>query len=317
MTVAEKIRTAESPLFTFELLPPLKGHTLERTYKAVERLLKYEPAYINFTAHADEVKYVETADGQYRKRTLRKRPGTVAMAAAVRFKYNITVVPHLICTGFNRQETENALIDMHFLGIHDVLALRGDPPRGSKQFIPEADGHAHTNELVEQIANMNKGLYLDEEMEESAKTRFCIGVAGYPEKHLEAPNIQTDLDYLKQKVEAGADYIVTQMFFDNQKYFDFVEQCRQNGIQVPIVPGLKPLSALTDINLIPQTFSIDLPEALFKEAVECKTNEEIRQLGIAWAIEQSRELLKKGVPGIHYYTLGRSDNIARIVETVY
>lgn len=317
MTVAEKIKNASGPLFTFELLPPLKGHTLERIYSSVDRLLKYEPAYINFTAHADEVVYVEGRDGNYRKRVLRKRPGTLALAAAVRFKYNITVVPHLICTGFTKQETENALIDMHFLGIHDVLALRGDPPKGSRRFIPEPGGHAHTSELVEQIVNMNKGIYLEEEMENAAHTDFCVGVAGYPEKHLEAPNMQTDLCYLKEKIDAGAEYIVTQMFFDNEHYFHFVGLCRKEGITVPIVPGLKPLSAVSDLQLLPQTFSIDLPEPLYTEASKCKTNEEMRRVGIEWCVEQSKELIRAAVPGLHYYTLGRSDNIAQIVEQCF
>ena len=316
MTVKEILNNAKSQLFTFELLPPLKGHSLGRVYKAIDRLIRFEPAYINFTSHRNEVIYKERPDGLVEKYTIRKRPGTIAMAAAVRYKYNITVVPHMLVGGFTRQETENALIEMNFLGIDDVLALRGDPPKGTRMFIPEKGGHRYSSELVEQIVNLNKGIYIDD-VEEPTPTRFCIGVGGYPEKHIESPNMKLDLEMLKKKVDTGADYIVTQMFFDNSKYFSFVDRCREIGITVPIIPGIKPIVTLNDIKVLPQTFSIDLPEDLIHELGKCKTNHDAWQVGVDWAILQSKELLSRNVPGIHYYTLGASDNICRIVKASY
>ncbi|HUS85973.1 MAG TPA: methylenetetrahydrofolate reductase [Bacteroidales bacterium] len=316
MNVKEKLTQAKKPLFTFELLPPLKGHSLDRIYNAIERLLEFEPAYINFTSHRNEVVYRERPDGLIEKRTIRKRPGTIAMAAAVKYKYNVTVVPHILCGGFNREETENALIEMNFLGIHDVLALRGDPPRGSREFIPEKDGHPHTSELVKQIKDMNRGIYLDR-IENSIPSSFCVGVAGYPEKHIESANRKADIEKLKIKVDAGADYIVTQMFFDNARFIEFRDACHEAGIDVPIIPGIKPISALNDVNLLPQTFSIDLPHELVSGLHKCKTNEQARIVGIEWATMQSKDLLKSNVPGIHYYTLGRSDNICRIVKASF
>lgn len=316
MTVIDKIKSARSPLFTFELLPPLKGNNLDRVYRSIESLLEFEPAYINFTSHRNEVVYHELEDGTIEKRILKKRPGTVAMAAAVKYKYNVTVVPHILCGGFTKEETENALIEMNFLGIHDVLALRGDPPKGMRRFVPEKGGHSHTSELVSQVKEMNKGRYLDE-VQENAGTSFCVGVAGYPEKHIESANRRADLEMQKLKTEAGADYIVTQMFFDNDHFLKYREECLAAGINVPVIPGVKPISALSDVNLLPQTFNIDLPEELTSELVRCKTNEDARNVGIEWATMQSKGLLKAGVPGIHYYTLGRSDNIAQIVKASY
>ncbi len=315
MTVIEKIKGAKKPLFTFELLPPLKGHSLDRIYDAIDRLMVYEPSYINFTSHRNEVEYKERPDGLIEKRTVRKRPGTVAIAAAVKYKYNVTVVPHILCGGFTKQETEAVLIDMNFLGIKDVLALRGDPQKGSRRFIPEPAGHSYTTELVDQIADMNRGKYLDDV--DNTPSSFCIGVAGYPEKHVEAANMITDLERLKEKVDAGANYIVTQMFFDNAKFYSFVEKVRGMGIDVPIIPGLKPVSALNDINLLPQTFNIDMPDDLVKELKKCKTNRDACEVGVEWTTQQSKDLLANKVPGIHYYTLGASDNISRIVKASY
>ena len=317
MSVIEKIRNAKGPLFTFELLPPLKGHSIERVYTTIDRLIEFNPAYINFTSHQNETIYHERPDGLLEKRVVRKRPGTIALAAAVKYKYNITVVPHILCGGFTKEETENVLIEMNFLGIDDVLALRGDPQKGSRRFIPEKDGHTHTYELVRQIVNMNNGKYLEESLEDTSPTLFCIGVAGYPEKHTEAPNRQADIVNLKRKVESGASYIVTQMFFDNIKFFRFREECKKNGINVPIIAGMKPISALNDINLLPQTFHIDLPIDLASALQKCRSDKEAREVGIEWASMQSKELIKSGVPGIHYYTLGRSDNIARIVKASF
>lgn len=317
MSVIETIKNAKRPLFTFELLPPLKGHSIERTYTAIDRLIKYEPAYINFTSHRNETLFRERPDGLLEKRIVRLRPGTIALAAAVKYKYNIPVVPHVLCGGFTKEETENVLIEMRFLGIDDVLALRGDPQKGSRSFIPEKNGHAHTYELVMQISDMNRGKYLEDHLENADPTNFCIGVAGYPEKHFEAANRQVDLENLKRKVDAGASYIVTQMFFDNNKFCRFREDCIKAGITVPIIPGLKPVSALNDIKLLPQTFHIDLPNDLFTAVKKCTNDCEAREAGIEWATTQSKELLKMGVPGIHYYTLGRSDNIARIVKASF
>jgi methylenetetrahydrofolate reductase (NADPH) len=317
MTVIESIKEASKPLFTFELLPPLKGHSIERIYTAIDRLIEFQPAYINFTTHRNEIVYKEREDGLLEKRIVRLRPGTIALAAAVKYKYNIPVVPHILCGGFTREETENVLIEMKFLGINDVLALRGDPQRGSRSFIPEKGGHTHTYELVQQIADMNRGKYLEEGLENAEPASFCIGVAAYPEKHFEAPNRQVDMAHLKQKVDAGAHYIVTQMFFDNNKFCRFRDECSRAGIDVPIIPGLKPISALNDIKLLPQTFHIDLPNDLFSAVQKCKTDSEAREVGIEWAVTQTRELIKLGVPGIHFYTLGRSDNIARIVKATF
>ena len=304
MTVIEKIKSSKSPLFTFELLPPLKGHSIEKVYATIESLLDFNPAYINFTSHRNEVQYFEHPDGTLEKRTSRLRPGTIALAAAVKYKYNITVVPHLLCGGFTREETENALIEMSFLGIEDVFALRGDPPKGSRSFIPEKGGNNYASDLVKQINEM-------------AGSRFCTGVAGYPEKHFEAPNLEIDMENLKKKVDEGAHYIATQMFFDNSAFFRFRDNCRKAGIEVPIIAGIKPISAMNDIKLLPQTFHIDIPADLYNAINKCNSDEEAREVGIEWTTMQSRELIKEGVPGIHYYTLGRADNIARIVKASF
>ena len=317
MSVIDKLKKSTGTLFTFELLPPLKGHSIERVHKTIDRLIEFEPAYINFTTHRNEITYRERPDGLLEKRVTRLRPGTIALAAAVKYKYNITVVPHILCGGFTKEETENVLIEMNFLGIDDVLALRGDPQRGVRTFIPEKDGHTHTYELVKQIINMNNGKYLEETLIDTTPTNFCVGVAGYPEKHFEAPNIVSDLENLKLKIDSGASYIVTQMFFDNNKFFNFRDECRKTGIDVPVIAGLKPISTLNDINLLPQTFHIDVPNDLVSSIRKCKTDKDAREVGIEWATMQSKELIREGVPGIHYYTLGRSDNIARIVKASF
>jgi methylenetetrahydrofolate reductase (NADPH) len=317
MSVIDKIKNATGPLFTFELLPPLKGHSIERIYTAIDRLVEFNPAYINFTSHRNETIFRERPDGLIEKKLVRLRPGTIALAAAVKYKYNIPVVPHILCGGFSKEETENVLIEMRFLGIDDVLALRGDPQKGSRTFIPEKNGHAYTFELVQQIADMNDGKYLEDNLENADPTNFCIGVAGYPEKHFEAPNRQIDMENLKRKIDAGASYVVTQMFFDNNRFCRFREECIKMGITVPIIPGIKPISALNDIKLLPQTFHIDLPNDLYSAVHKCKSDGEAREVGIEWATMQSKGLIELGVPGIHYYTLGRSDNVARIVKASF
>lgn len=317
MKVIDKIKKAKNTLFTFELLPPLKGHTIEEIYAAIDPLIEFNPAYINITYHQQEVIYKNREDGFLEKKIIRKRPGTVAIAAAIQNKYKITVVPHLVCGGFTKEETEDALIDLHFLGINNLLVLRGDPVPGNKRFIPEPGGHKHSSELIEQIMDLNQGKYLHEHLVNAMPTNFSVGVAGYPEKHVEAPNMEVDLEYLKLKIDKGAEYIVTQMFFDNQKYFDFVEKCRNVGIDVPIIPGLKPVATLNDVRLLPRAFNIDLPNELIGEIKKCKSNKEVREVGVGWTIMQSKELVQKGVPGIHYYTLDQSDNIRKIAKAVF
>ncbi|HPG33188.1 MAG TPA: methylenetetrahydrofolate reductase [Lentimicrobium sp.] len=304
-------------LFSFELLPPLKGENFDSISQAIDPLIEFNPALIDVTYHREEIVYKQRADGLIEKRTVRKRPGTVGISAAIKFKYNVDVVPHIICGGFSREETENALIDLYFLGIHNVLLVRGDNPAGEKVFHPEPDGHKYALELVRQAVNMNQGIYLEEDIVNAHPTGFCIGVAGYPEKHAEAPNLTADIAHLKQKIDAGASYIVTQMFFDNAVFFRFEKACREAGITVPIIPGLKPLSTKAQLSNLPKTFSIDLPEVLVNEAEKCRTNHDVRQLGVEWAIAQSRELIRSGVPVLHFYTMGKSDNIYHIARAVF
>lgn len=304
-------------LFTLELLPPLKGENFESINQTIDPIIEFAPSFIDVTYHREEIVYKQREDGLLERRTIRKRPGTVGISAAIKFKYNIDVVPHLICGGFSREETENALIDLYFLGIHSLLLLRGDNAVGEKVFRPEKDGNAYAIDLVRQVIEMNKGNYMEEELLNPNPTDFCIGVAGYPEKHIEAPNLTTDLAHLKEKVDAGADYIVTQMFFDNAKYFAFEKACRDAGINVPIIPGLKPMSVKSQLSVLPKTFSIDLPDDLVKEVEKCTDNQQVRQVGVEWAIAQSKELIKHGVPVLHFYSMGKSDNIRKIVKEVF
>lgn len=317
MNISTRLREGKSPLFTFELLPPLKGKGLDALYKVVDDLRRFDPAYINITCHAAAEQYVETAPGAYEKKLVRKRPSSVATAAAIKFKYDIEVVPHVICSGYDREQTENLLIDLDYLGIENIFVLRGDAQKGSRTFIPRPDGHAHTTSLMGQVADMNEGRYLDSGLKDPKPTNFHMGVACYPEKHIEAPNMETDLFYLKEKVRLGAEYAVTQMFFDNKKYLAFVERCRAEGINIPIVPGIKPISALSDVNLLPQTFNIDLPEELVSEIAKCHDRASVRDLGVEWCIAQCRELIEFGVPSLHFYTLSESESVARIVGKVF
>ncbi len=318
MKVVDYLKNTKKTLFSFEILPPLKGKDINLIYEVIDPLMEFNPQYLNITYHREETVYKRHKSGLLEKKTVHKRPGTVAIAAAVKYKYqNVQVVPHLICGGFTKEETENALIDLHFLGIRNLLVLRGDALATEKTFIPEENGHSYAVDLINQINNLNKGLYLDEELHNTTKMDFSMGVAGYPEKHCESPNPETDLYYLKKKIDAGADYIVTQMFFDNKKYFDFVERCRKIGITVPIVPGIKPISVKRHLNTLPGIFSIDIPEDLAKEVRKCKTNDMVRQLGIEWAIMQSKELIEKNAPSLHYYTMGKATNIYEIVKKVF
>lgn len=318
MPIFELISNSEKTLFSFELLPPLKGKDINDIYNTIDSLTEFNPAYINVTYHQEEIVYKPHKSGLLERKTIWKRPGTVAISAAIQHRYpNISVVPHMICGGFTKEETENALIDLNFLGIHNILALRGDPQKSMRSFVPEPGGHKYAVDLVKQIINMNNGAYLDEELQNIKNTNFCIGVAGYPEKHSEAPNAETDLRHLKEKIDAGAKYIVTQMFFDNKKYFNFVERCREIGINVPIIPGIKPISTLSHLSVLPQTFHIDLPEELVNEVEKCKTNQEVRQVGIEWAIKQCLELKQAKVPVIHFYTMGNPDNIYQVAKRVF
>lgn len=316
MRVVEAIEKSNRPLFTFEILPPVKGNDIQSIYRAIDPLMDFEPSFIEVTYHREEIKFRELADGTIEKKVLRKRPGTVGISAAIKYKYKVEVVPHIICGGFNKEETENGLIDLHFLEIYNLLAIRGDNLPGEKFFKPEKGGHMYTVDLIRQIINLNHGIYLDDELQNSSPTQFSVGVAGYPEKHVEAPNMSTDIKHLKEKIDAGGEYIVTQMFFDNAKYFDFVRLCREAGINVPIIPGLKPISTISQLNTLPKTFNISIPEALQREVEKCKDNREARQVGIEWCIMQSRELKQANVPALHYFTMGKSDNIREIVKEV-
>lgn len=317
MKVIDIIQNAGKTVFSFELLPPLKGNDAGKLFQTIESLIEFDPKYINITTHRDEVEYKEQSDGTIVKRTVRKRPGTVAIAASIQHKYGIPVVPHILCGGFTKSETEHVLIDLNFMGIKNVLALRGDGIKGQHVFQPEKNGHANANQLVMQITDLRKGKYLEQDLKNNAPLDFCIGVAGYPEKHFEAPNMEQDLIYLKQKVDAGADYIVTQMFFDNQVYYDFVNKCRETGITVPIIPGIKPINLLNQLTVLPKIFSIDIPQQLAKELSKCKSNDDAAKVGMEWAIAQAKDLIANKVPSLHIYTYGVSDNVKEIVKTVF
>jgi len=318
MKVIDILNSKRRPFASFELVPPLKGSDASRLYQSLDPLMEFQPPFINITCHRDEIEYVPNADGTYTRMTLAKRPGTVAIVAAIMRRYpELEIVPHVICGGSSCSRVESELLDLHFLGISNIMALRGDALPGQKVFIPEPDGFSHSSELVGMISNLNRGQYLDPTVKQGLSTDFCIGVAAYPEKHFEAANLESDIQHLKQKVEAGADYIVTQMFFDNKKFFQFVELCRKAGITVPIIPGLKPISSKKQIDLLPRAFHIDIPQELVSLMSKTKTAEEAYQAGIDWAIKQSRELLEHDVPAIHYYTMAKPDNVCQIVRAVF
>lgn len=317
MKITEHFSRTKKTLFSFEILPPLKGNDIQSLYEGIDPLMEFKPPFINVTYHREEHMYKKMPNGLLKRVSLRRRPGTVGICAAIMNKYKVDAVPHLICGGFSREETESALIDLSFLGVDNVLALRGDPIKSEPSFVPEPEGNAYAIDLIRQVADLNEGNYLHQEMKSSHKTSFCIGAAGYPEKHFEALNMKTDLQYLKAKVDAGAEYITTQMFFDNSKYFQFVENCRAVGIEVPIIPGLKPITTLKHIQFLPKTFNIDLPDDLADELVKCKNNEEVKKVGIEWAIMQSKELMERGAPVLHYYTMGKSDTVRKIASEVF
>lgn len=317
MKVTEHIANAKETLFSFEILPPRKGESIESLFGHIDPLMEFNPPFIDVTYHREEFVYKKHPKGLLERKTVRKRPGTVGICAAIKHRYEVDPVPHIICGGFTKEETENALIDLNFLGIDNLLALRGDAIKSESTFSAEKGGHAYASELIHQIKGMNNGQYLDDELQNAVPTHFCIGVAGYPEKHFEAPNLNMDLKHLKMKVEMGAEYIVTQMFFDNAKYFEFVDLCRSNGITIPIIPGLKPITIKKHLQILPRIFSLDLPDELVESVQECKDNEAVRQVGIEWAIKQSKELMDKGVPVLHYYSMGKSDNVFKIAKALF
>ena len=316
MKVTEHIKRAGETLFSFEIIPPVKGKNIEELYRNIDPLMEFKPPFIDVTTSREEYVYIDR-DGLYDKRVTRMRPGTLGICAAIKHKYNVDAIPHVLCGGFTKEETEYLLVDCHYLGLDNVMALRGDAMKEEKYFEPTAGGHSYASDLVAQIVKLNKGRYLHEVIETDNCPDFCIGVAGYPEKHLESPSLKTDLKWLKHKVDLGADYVVTQMFFDNRRYFEFVELAREMGIKVPIIPGIKPIAVKRHLQLLPQVFRTELPDLLIEAVEGCRDNKAVRQVGIEWAIEQSRELKDAGVPVLHYYSMGKSDNIKAIAEAVF
>lgn len=317
MKITEHISNAKSTLFSIEILPPLKGESIQSLFDHLDPLMEFNPPFVDVTYHREEYIYKDRGNGLLEKRSIKKRPGTVGICSAIKNKYNVDPVPHIICGGFTKEETENALIDLNFLDIHNVLLIRGDAIKSEAAFKSETLGHNYAIELVDQVVKMNTGIYLDEELLNANPTHFCIGIAGYPEKHFEAPNLKFDLQYLKKKVELGAKYIVTQMFYDNQKYFDYVNQCREIGIEVPIIPGLKPITIKRQNTILPRIFHIDIPEDLSDAIEKCKDNTQVKEVGIEWAIQQSKELLEFGVPSLHFYSMGKAEPVYRIASELF
>ena len=317
MRVVDLIKNIDNTAFSFEVLPPIKGTGIEKLYETVESLLDFGPKYINITTHRSEYVYKELGNGLFERSRLRRRPGTVAVAAALHNKYHITTVPHILCSGFSREDIEYELLDLQFLNITDLLVLRGDKAKHESVFTPEPNGPSHAIELEEQINNFNKGVFIDGSPIKITNTPFSYGVACYPEKHEESPNMEQDIYWLKKKVEAGAEYAVTQLFYDNNKYFDFVERVRKECIDIPIIPGIKPFRKLSQLTVIPKTFKVDIPQELALEALKCKTDDEANALGIEWCINQCKELIKFGVPSIHFYTVGAVDSIKQVAKAIY
>jgi len=317
MKVSEHLANTKETLFSIEILPPVKGANIRTLFDNIDPLMEFKPPFIDVTYHREEYIYKDRERGLLERRIVRKRPGTVGICSAIRHRYKVETVPHIICGGFTKEETEDALIDLNYLGIHNVLVIRGDSIKSEPSFAAEQGGNHYALDLVKQIANMNKGIYCDEDLENAFHTDFCVGVAGYPEKHFEAPNLKSDLGYLKQKVDEGAEYVVTQMFFDNQRFFDFVDKCHKFGINVPIVPGLKPITTLRQVNMLPRTFNIDLPEELSIEISKCKDNAAAREVGIEWTTHQSKELKEFGVPCLHFYSMGKAEPVRKIASAIF
>ena len=317
MKITEHIKKANGKtLFSFEIIPPKKGNSIQELYNNIDPLMEFKPPFIDVTTSREEFIYIEK-EGLFDRKITRMRPGTLGICAAIKHKYNVDTVPHVLCGGFTKEETEYLLVDCHYLGINNIMALRGDAMKGEQYFKATQGGHMYAKQLVAQVQDLNCGTYLHDVIDVSDKADFCIGVAGYPEKHLESPSMISDLKRLKEKVDAGADYVVTQMFFDNKKYFEFVEAAKNIGITVPIIPGIKPLAVKRHLQLLPQVFKIDLPETLIQEVEKCKSNKDVRQVGIEWAVEQSKELLAANVPVLHYYSMGKSTNIQQIAATIF
>lgn len=318
MKVTEHIQNANGkPLFSFEILPPLKGQNIQSIFDSIDPLMEFNPPFIDVTYHREEYEFKELTNGLLQKKVVKKRPGTVGICAGIQNKYQVDAIPHILCGGFTKEDTENLLIDLDFLGIDNVVALRGDAVKSEIYFKPEKEGHSYASELVTQISNLNKGIYLDEDLQNSTKTDFCVGVAGYPEKHMEAPSLDSDIHFVKQKIKNGADYIITQMFFDNKKFFDFVAKCRAVGITIPIIPGLKPIATKKQLNLIPHRFSVELPDDLIMSVVKAKDNDAVKQIGIEWCTQQSKELVAAGIPVLHYYSMGKAENVKAIAKEIF
>lgn len=317
MTVPELIKAAKSTAFSFELLPPLKGSNINKVYQTIDALMEFNPQFINITSHRDEITYRTTENGLFERKVVRKRPGTVAVAASIMHKYKVKVVPHIICSGFTRAETEYALIDLNFLGIHDILVLRGDNSNKDRFFSATDGGNQYALDLALQVNDLNAGRFVDGSTLEPFEIPFSYGVAGYPEKHEEAPNLDSDIAWLKKKVEAGAEYIMTQMFFDNQKYYDFVARCRAEGITIPVIPGIKPVTFLNQLTVLPKIFHVDIPETFAKELRKCKNDEEARSVGVEWCITQARDLIKHDVPLLHFYTLMATKSVREVAQAIY
>jgi len=318
MKVTKHIENANGKtLFSFEILPPLKGQNIQSIFDSIDPLMEFKPPFIDVTYHREEYQFKELPGGLLEKKIVKKRPGTVGICAGIQNKYDVDAIPHVLCGGFTKEDTENLLIDLDFLDIDNVVALRGDALKNEIYFKPDKEGNTYASELVTQISNLNKGIYLDEDLQNSSCTDFCIGVAGYPEKHMEAPSMDSDIYFLKQKIKNGAEYIITQMFFDNKKYFDFVAKCRASGISVPIIPGLKPIATKKQLNLIPHRFKVDLPDDLIMEVVRAKDNGAVQEVGNAWCVQQSKELIAAGIPVLHYYSMGKSGNIKSIASQLF
>jgi methylenetetrahydrofolate reductase (NADPH) len=317
MHVTAHLAKAKDTLVSFEILPPLKGKTITSIYDHLDPLMEFKPSWINVTYHRSETMFKKKVDGTFEKVDVRKRPGTVGICAAIMNHYNIDAVPHIICGGFTKRETEDALIDLQFLGIDNALILRGDAAKNESSFEPEPGGNKYAIDLLKQVGQLNQGIYLDEDILNGGKTDFCMGVAGYPEKHFESPNFEIDLIKTKEKVDAGADYIMTQMFFNNQKFLDYVQACRDMGITVPIIPGLKPITNKKQLTVLPRIFHVDIPTDLSNAINKCKTDAECEQVGTEWLIQQSKELKAAGVPVLHYYTLGKPKVIRDVVSAVF
>ncbi len=318
MKITEHIKQFKGKTrFTFEILPPVKGHSIQSIYENIDPLMEFKPPFIDVTYHREEFVYKKLPSGLIERKTVRKRPGTVGICAALQSKYKIDAVPHIICGGFTKEETENALIDLNFLGIDNIMVLQGDARKLDRDFKPEIGGHTYASELLKQVVDLNRGVFLDKELEQEHHSDFCIGVSGYPEKHMAAPNLELDMKYLKQKVDKGADYIVTQMFFDTQKYIDFVTKCREMDINIPIVPGLKPITSLRQLTILPQIFHINLPSDLTNALEKAKNNDQAKEIGIEWAIKQSKDLISFGVPSLHYYSMGKSESVYKVASEVF